>query len=276
MNPPEDMTHARIAIVMTDIIGSTKFVQKNGATIAALWFSKHDKLTMTLIAEHGGQFIDASDGMLCYFSSVGDAIAFAFEYKKKLKNNRFPFKSRIGIHWDDMIITKTNQKLILGGAKRMNIEGIGKNICARTMSLCGPDQILMSHKAHTVFKSRLTRNRFIPNDVLVALVGIYKFKGVKEPEIIYALGTEQSQIQPPVSSEKAIRLGGKKKIKTRLRQKKSKELIEYFFWRIGFLNLMFMVYLNWNLIKNEKPFCYLDTVIIYITMILNLITNRYN
>ena len=82
MVPPEDMKYATIAIVMTDIIGSTRFVQRNGASIAALWFSKHDKLTMTLIAEHGGQFIDASDGMLCYFNSVGDAIAFSFEYKK--------------------------------------------------------------------------------------------------------------------------------------------------------------------------------------------------
>ena len=274
MVPPEDMKYATIAIVMTDIIGSTRFVQRNGASVAALWFSKHDRLTMTLIAEHGGQFIDASDGMLCYFNSVGDAIAFSFEYKKKLRDYKFPFRSRIGIHWDDMIITKTNQKLVLGGAKRINIEGIGKNICARTMSLCGPEQILMSEKANISFKSRVSHNRFIPKDVLIALVGLYKFKGVKNPEVLYALGTMQSHLQPPVDSEKAVRIGGKKKIRTRLRQKKTKELIEYFFWRIGFLNLMFMIYLNWNLIKNEKPFYYLDAVFIYVTTIINLITNR--
>jgi class 3 adenylate cyclase len=275
MTPPEEMVHAKIAIVMTDIIGSTKFVQKNGATSAALWFSKHDRLTMTLIAEHGGQFIDASDGMLCYFSSVGDAISFAFDYKKSLVAFKFPFRSRIGIHWDDMIITKTNQKLVLGGAKRMNIEGIGKNICARTMSLCGPDQILLSQKAHIAFKSRISSSRFIPKDVLIALVGLYKFKGVREPEVIYALGTQQSQLQPPVSSEKAVRIGGNKKIKTRLRQKKVKELIEYFFWRIGFLNLMFMFYLNWNLVKNEKPFSYIDVFMCYVITIINMIIQHW-
>ena len=249
MTPPESIKSASIAIVMTDIIGSTKFVQKHGANVAAIWFSKHDRLTMTLIAEYQGSFIDASDGMLCYFNTVPDAIAFSFAYKKALKKYKFPFRSRIGIHWDNMIITKTSQKLVKGGAKRMNIEGIGKNICARTMSLCGPEQILMSQKAYLVFRSRISSNRFIPKDALIVLVGLYKFKGVKNPEVLYALGTETSQIQPPPSNEKAFRIGGRKKIKTSLKHKKVKEILEYFFWRFSLIFMTLVVYYLWPFLR---------------------------
>lgn len=267
MSVPENMHKATIAIVMTDIIGSTRFVQRNGANVAAIWFSKHDRLTMTLIAEHQGQFIDASDGMLCYFSNVGDAIAFSFEYKRKLRQYKFPFRSRIGIHWDDMIITKTNSKLVKGGAKRLNIEGLGKNICARTMSLCGPEQILLSKSAYSAFKSRVRHNRFIPKDVLVVMVGLYKFKGVSEPEQLYALGTEQSQIQPPPNSEKAKRIGGSKKIKTRLRQKKIKEIVEYFFWR---LSIIYFTYLVWALWPFLRYFDWIDNLHRFIASVISI------
>lgn len=254
MTPPESMEQRKIAIVMTDIIGSTKFVQRHGAQVAAIWFSKHDRLMMTLVSEFGGVWVDASDGVLVFFYSVGDAIAFAFEYKKKLKQHKFPFRSRLGIHWDDMIITKTAKKLVSGGAKRLNIEGIGKNICARTMSLCGPEQILLSQSAYTIFKSRTRQHKYIPKNVLSVLVGLYKFKGVSEPEALYALGTEQAHLQPPEDSEKAKRLGGSRKIKTRLRQKKFKELVEYFFWRIGTIFFIWFIYQIWPLLR------YYDTI----------------
>jgi class 3 adenylate cyclase len=253
MGPPQSMEQRNIAIVMTDIIGSTAFVQRHGAEKAALWFSKHDRLMMTLVAEFDGVWVDASDGVLVFFYSVGDAIAFSFEYKKKIKRYKFPFRSRLGIHWANMIITKTSKKLVSGGAKRLNIEGIGKNVCARTMSLCGPEQILLSQAAYLTFKSR-GYHKYIPKDVLSVLVGLYKFKGVSEPEQIYALGTEQSHLQPPEDSEKAKRIGGKGKIKTRLRQKKLKEIVEYVFWRVGFVCFLYVLWGSWPFLR------YYDTI----------------
>lgn len=274
---PEDMKKAQIAIVLTDIIGSTKFVQKHGAHQAAVKFSQHDRLVMTILAQHGGHWIDNSDGHLMYFENVQNAIAFSFEYKRKLKLYNFPFKSRVGIHFDEMIILKTSKKLISGGSKRINIEGIGKNICARTMSLCGPDQILLSEKAYLKFKERLNNHRFIPKDCLCALVGLYKFKGVSKPEKIYALGTEQIHLQPPDNNEKAKRLGGAKKIKTKLKYKKRKELIEYFFWRLSFILFFYLFYLlypflsspyfkkSWNIdYLIFKPFEFIKSLLNYL------------
>ena len=247
----ENTVEAHIAIVLTDIIGSTKFVQKNGARVAAKWFGAHDKAVMNYIARHNGQLIDASDGHLMMFGTVSDAIAFAFEYKKYLRQKKFPFRSRVGIHWDKMLIVKSEAHMVRAGGKRINLEGIGKNIAARTMSICGAEQILLSYSAYMQFKKFGHRNRYIPKKALSALVGLYQFKGVSEPEAIYAIGLIQEQLQPPPDGEKAKRIGGAKKIKTRLRDKKIKELFFWFAYRIIFI--AFCMFL-WVLMKMSNRF----------------------
>jgi len=251
MTLPENMIESDIAIVLTDIIGSTKFVQKHGSKAAATWFGVHDRMVLNLITRFSGQWVDNSDGHLMYFATIQDAVGFAFEYKNSLRIHKVPFRSRVGIHWDRMIITKTAKKLANAGVKRINIEGIGKNIAARTMSICGPEQILLSHNAITRFKKNLHSNRFIPKNARYALVGLYQFKGVNEPEKVYALGTEIEHLQPPPNSEKVKRLGGAKKIKSRARDRKIKE----WFWFIGpklaFCCIIYWIYLFWPALSNK-------------------------
>ena len=247
----ENTVESYIAIVLTDIIGSTKFVQRNGARIASKWFGAHDKAVMNYIARHNGQLIDASDGHLIMFGSVSDSIAFAFEYKKYLRQKKFPFRSRVGIHWDKMLIVKSEAHMVRAGGKRINLEGIGKNIAARTMSLCSEEQILLSKSAFMQFKKTGHRNRYIPKRALSALVGLYKFKGVVEPEAIYAIGLIQEQLQPPPDSEKAKRLGGSKKIKTRLRDKKIKEISQWIGVR---LIILYFCFLLWVLLQTSNKF----------------------
>ena len=238
-----NIVEANIAIVLTDIIGSTKFVQKNGSYSAAKWFGAHDKAVMNFIARHNGQLIDASDGHLMMFPSVSDAIGFAFEYKKFLRKKKFPFRSRVGIHWDKMLIVKSAAHMVRAGGKRINLEGIGKNIAARTMSICGEEQILMSKQAFIQYKKFGHRSNYIPKKALSALVGLYSFKGVAEPEAIYAIGLIQAQLQPPPDGEKAKRIGGAKKIKTRLRDKKIKEIVYWIGFRLIFLYFCFLLWI---------------------------------
>lgn len=248
---PKNMVEHWIAIVLTDIIGSTKFVQRNGSKAAAQWFGIHDRYVMNFIARHNGQLVDASDGHLMYFPTVQDAIAFGFEYKAFLKKKKIPFQSRIGIHWDKMLIVKSEEHLVRAGGKRINLEGIGKNIAARTMSICGPDQILLSKSAFLKFKERTRSNRFIPKNAKIALAGLYQFKGVKNPEQLYVMGLEEVHIQPPQSGEKVKRLGGAKKIKVSLRNKTIKEVFWWIIYRLAFIILCFLV---WGLIKTANTF----------------------
>jgi class 3 adenylate cyclase len=246
-----NIVEANIAIVLTDIIGSTKFVQKNGSYSAAKWFGAHDKAVMNFIARHNGQLIDASDGHLMMFPSVSDAIAFAFEYKKFLRKKKFPFRSRVGIHWDKMLIVKSEAHMVRAGGKRINLEGIGKNIAARTMSICGEEQILMSQQAYMQYKKFGHRNNYIPKKALSALVGLYRFKGVSEPEAIYAIGLIEAQLQPPPDGEKAKRIGGARKIKTRLRNKSLKELAWWITLKVFWISL---IYIFIFLIKTANNF----------------------
>lgn len=238
----KNIVEANIAIVLTDIIGSTKFVQKNGSRVAAQWFGIHDKAVMNFIQRHNGRLVDASDGHLMYFGSVSDAIAFAFDYKRFLRIKKFPFRSRVGIHWDSMLIIRSEEHIVRAGGKRINLEGLGKNIAARTMSLCAEEQILLSASAYKHYKKYGHRNRFIPKDALIALVGLYKFKGVSEPEALYAIGQIQMQLQAPPDSEKAKRIGGHKKIKTRLRHKKLSEIFWWFIWKLFWIEAVFLSY----------------------------------
>lgn len=248
---PENMVESYIAIVLTDIIGSTKFVQRNGTRVSATWFGIHDKAVMNFIARHNGQLIDASDGHLMMFGSVSDAIGFAFSYKKYLRKKKFPFRSRVGIHWDKMLIVKSEAHIVRAGGKRINLEGIGKNIAARTMSICGEEQILLSKSAFIQYKKYGHRSIFIPKKAQSALVGLYKFKGVSEPESIYAIGLIEAQLQPPSDGEKAKRIGGARKIKTRLR---NKNLNEIFWWIMYRLSFVIFCYFFWGLIKTANTF----------------------
>lgn len=247
----ENTVESYIAIVLTDIIGSTKFVQKNGSYAAAKWFGAHDKAVMNFIARHNGQLIDASDGHLMMFATVVDAISFAFEYKKYLRKKKFPFRSRVGIHWDKMLIVKSEAHIVRAGGKRINLEGIGKNIAARTMSICGQEQILMSRQAYIQYKKFGHRSNYIPQKALSALVGLYSFKGVSEPEAIYAIGLVEAQLQPPPDGEKAKRIGGAKKIKTRLRNKNLKELIWWITMKLFYISLFFIL---WFLVDTANKF----------------------
>ena len=236
-----NIVEAHIAIVLTDIIGSTKFVQRNGSKAAAMWFGIHDRYVMNFIARHNGQLVDASDGHLMYFPTVQDAIAFGFDYKAFLKKKKMPFQSRVGIHWAKMLIVKSEEHMVRAGGKRINLEGIGKNIAARTMSICGPNQILLSKSAFLKFKERTKSNRFIPKEAKIALAGLYQFKGVKKPEQVYVMGLEEAHIQPPQSGEKVKRLGGARKIKVSLRNKTIKEIFWWVIYRVAFVLFIFLI-----------------------------------
>lgn len=270
-----DIIKANIAIVLTDIIGSTKFVERNGNLNSAKWFKVHDKYCISLICKFNGMLCDASDGFLMYFNNVQDAIAFSFAYRKALIKYKFPFTTRIGIHYDQMLIIKTPQRLVDANHKRISLEGIGKNVAARTMSICGPQQILLTNKAYLQYKKRLHSHPHIPKNALIVCVGLYKFKGVSNLEQIWAAGTQQSHLQPPQSGEKVKKLAGPKKIKTKLKHKKLKEKIEYFFWRFSLTYILFILYYLWPLISSSeqkkywnvdfwflKPFEYLNNLFI--------------
>ncbi len=195
-----------LAIVLLDIIGSTKFVQSAGDLKATMVFQVHDKMVRDLIIRFSGQEIDRSDGFLIYFESIQDAINFGLFYQMNVPE-RTKLSCRIGIHWSKIIVVHQDAKYIQGGAKRLELEGVGKNIAARTMSLCGKGQVLLTKDAMDELKKQGINN-FTPKNIKHTFVGAYQFKGLKQYIGIYAIGINKESLQTPPDTEKSKRMGG--------------------------------------------------------------------
>lgn len=238
------MKERYLAIVLLDIIGSTAFVQRNGAVVAAKWFQVHDRLARSLVYKHDGREIDRSDGFLLSFNRVIDAVNFALAYQRTIPR-KTNLQTRIGIHWGKIIEVKQDDVFVGAGAKRVELEGLAKNIAARTMSLCQAGQVLLTKEAMAVVRNRT--NQHTPKNARFACVGLYKFKGVRDPQEIYAVGENIKSLQPPPGSEKVKRLGGPKYIKKRARDRKFVDWFWWAIWRLGFIELIFILYLAFQL-----------------------------
>ena len=210
---PFTLKEKKLAIVLIDIIGSTAFVQKFGAIKAAEWFQYHDRLTRNLCYKFKGREIDRSDGFLMSFDRTIDAVNFALHYQQTVPI-KTKLNARVGIHWGKIIEVTQDELYEAMGAKKIELEGISKNIAARTMSLCEASQVLMTKEAFEVIKNRT--NAWTPKGTRYVCVGLYEFKGVRDPVQIYAVGTTIESLQPPKGNEKVKRLGGPKKIKSKI------------------------------------------------------------
>ena len=238
-----------LAIVLLDIIGSTAFVQKVGAKRAAEWLQYHDRLTRSLLYKFNGREIDRSDGFMLSFDRLIDAVNFSLHYQSSIPR-KTKLNTRIGVHWAKVVEVIQDELYVGVGAKRIELEGIAKNITARTMSICLPGQVLLTKEAVNVAKGR--SNTYTPQGTRYACVGLYRFKGVKDLQEIYAVGTSLKVLQPPPSSEKVKRVGGPKKIKSRARDRK---LIEWLWWlsvRLCFIIIFWLLAESWSAISNPQ------------------------
>ena len=233
-----ELKETKLAIVLLDLIGSTQFVQKVGAMKAAKWLQYHDRLARSLIYRFNGREIDRSDGFLLSFERTIDAVNFGLIYQQTIPP-RTKIGCRIGIHWGSIIEVKQTEIYTLGGAKSVELEGISKNIAARTMSLCGAGQVLLTKEAMSAIKGRM--NHWTPKGSRYACVGEYRFKGVKETQVIYAVGETIESLQPPPSSDKVKRVGGPKRIKSRMRDKKLREWLWWFTTRTALMIVLWLV-----------------------------------
>ena len=83
-------------------------------------------------------------------------------------------------------------------------------------------------------------NVFTPNNARYACVGLYRFKGIKKDQELYAVGTTIESLQPPPSSDKVKRIGGPKKIRSKARDR---ALFEWVWWLCVRLAVFFVCWL---------------------------------
>lgn len=266
-----EYTERYLAIVLLDLIGSTAFIQSMGAMRGARWLQYHDKLARSLVYRFEGREIDRSDGFLLSFERPIDAVNFALHYQQSIPD-KTKLGARIGVHWGKVVEVKQDELHTMIGAKSVELEGISKNIAARTMSLCQAGQVLLTAEAMQAVKRRT--NTFTPRGTRYALAGEYKFKGVRKPQLIYTVGATIESLQPPPSSDKAKKIAGPNKIKSKARDRK---LIEWLFWalyRFAFAMLLWFCFVAMPILSKKQYrlinelddyFYWIDYIMLFIT-----------
>ena len=237
INTQPEMRERRLAIVLLDLIGSTAFVQRAGPLKAAQWLQYHDRLTRSLMYRFKGREIDRSDGFLLSFERTIDAVNFGLHYQATIPP-KTRLNTRIGVHVGVVAEVIQHELDTLVGAKPIELEGIAKNIAARTMSLSGPGQVLLTQEAMIEIKGRTDAHT--PKGTRYALAGLYRFKGVKKPVTIYTVGISTASLQPPQGSEKVKRLGGPKRIKSHLRHMRAREILTWIIHRLAILSALYL------------------------------------
>ncbi len=271
------MTERKLAILLLDLIGSTAFVQKHGAKNAALHFQNHDRATRSLLFRFRGREIDRSDGFLCSFENVIDAVNFALIYQKTIPA-KTGIGARIGIHWDVVVEVHQDDVWVAANAKRIELEGLAKNIAARTMSLCQAGQVLLTREAMTVIRFRT--NKDTPPSTRYVCVGRYKFKGVWQPQEIYAVGETLECLKPPPDSEKAKRVShsGIKVRWVNLTRKERMLIVYYKLSKLSVLVWIFIIYyyvLRYPFLRDVlgiKGFDWLDDLKVYLEALIQYLS----
>ena len=197
-------------LVLCDLVNSTALVERLGDREAAELIRKHDRLARTLADRHGGQEIDKTDGFLMMFERPVQAVAFALDYQRGLRQLNAAEKSslaaRVGIHVGDVVVWDNSSEDIAKGAKPVEVEGLVKPVTSRLMNLALPGQILLSniaydlaHRAQGELGEQLGLLRWRTH-------GRYRFRGVPDPVAVFEVGEEGlAPLKAPPWSSKAHR-----------------------------------------------------------------------
>lgn len=198
------------ALVLCDLVDSTRLVERLGDVPAVELLRKHDRIVRALLRAHDGREIDKTDGFLAMFERPVQAVAFALDYQRALRRfgdeEKRRLAARVGIHVGDVLTWDNAPEDVAKGAKPVEVEGLAKPITSRLMQLALPDQILLSgiayslaHRAQGELGDRLATLRWRTH-------GRYRFKGVPDPIPVFEVGEEgHAPLKPPPWSGKAHR-----------------------------------------------------------------------
>jgi predicted ATPase/class 3 adenylate cyclase len=185
------------ALLLTDVVDSTKLSAEVGdAQMARVW-AEHDRAARDLLPVWHGREIDKTDGMLLLFDEAADAVGYALAYQKALSQFLPPLEARAGLHVGPVTLRENGPSDVALGAKPLEVEGVAKATAARVMSVAMGGQILLSADA-----------RHSLNEVGLRLLshGHWRLKGLDEPIELFEIGDDRTYFSPPPDVDKAYRV----------------------------------------------------------------------
>ena len=190
------MSNSR-ALLLTDVVDSTKLSLRVGdAQMARLW-AAHDRVARDLLPAFRGREIDKTDGMLLMFDGVADAVGYALAYQQALGSLVPQLKARAGLHVGPVTLRENSPSDIALGAKPLEVEGVAKATAARVMSIAWGGQILLSADA---------RQSLGEGGLRLQSHGHWRLKGLDQPIELFEVGNDRMHFSPPADADKAYRV----------------------------------------------------------------------
>jgi predicted ATPase len=211
MHTQHKLGEARRALLLTDVVDSTRIsIAAGEAEMARMW-AAHDGAARELLQVWNGREIDKTDGLLAVFDRAVDAAGYAIAYHRALSALGLPFKARLGVHVGTLTLRENSAAEIERGAKRFEVDGMAKPIVARVMATALGGQTLISADARDALAlEALDGHGGGPGQGSAAMRieshGHWRFKGLPEPIELFEIGDDTSPFVPPPDESKAYRV----------------------------------------------------------------------
>ena len=140
--PLPELTRARRAIVVVDVVESVRLMQEDEAGFIDRWRRFVHEVRTEVLPKHGGRMVKSlGDGMLLEFAHARQAAKSAWLIHRLVASQKdttaaaSPLRLRMAVHCADVAIDD------------LDVYGEGVNLCARLASIAGPDQTATSAEA---------------------------------------------------------------------------------------------------------------------------------
>jgi putative peptide modification system cyclase len=191
---PSSVSSVLRTLVVCDLANTAGLIERSGARAGAELIRKHDRMTRAIADRHGGQEIDKTDGFLLMFERPIQAVGFALDYQRGLRQlnaaEETALAARVGMHVGDVVIWDNDADDIARGAKPVEVEGLVKPIASRLMSLALPGQILLSSLAYALAHRAQGELGIALEKVRWRTHGRYRMHGIPEPVAVFEVGEE--------------------------------------------------------------------------------------
>ena len=128
---PTEREHVLVAVLFTDIVGSTELAAQMGDESWKRLLRKHHEVVSHLVKEHGGRVVDtAGDGVFAVFDRPAAGIQCAFDAIQALR--AIGVDIRAGLHFGE------------SESSQGKVSGIVVHTASRVMALAGPGEILIT------------------------------------------------------------------------------------------------------------------------------------
>jgi len=179
-------------LLLTDLCDSTSLVERLGDAPAANLFREHDRLVLELQQRWRGRLIDRSDGLLLLFERPVDALGFALDYNRGLRElgtaNKLSLQARAGLHVGEVLTWRNSDAAVQAGAKPLEVEGLAKPLAGRLMTLARPGQILLSATAEPMAHRSARELGERSEHLIWKSHGRWRLKGVPDAQEIFEVG----------------------------------------------------------------------------------------